>query len=174
MAGEMTRRGLLLTGAALAAMSPVPGAPALAALEAAPLPIWAVGTPGYYDGLIVRAATREEAILEWANIQGNIIGHYTDDDQWICDGVDPDAEAGVEVDDVSAVATVSPDASDEEVGFAIGWGWICDRCSYEASPGDWHVVEGKGVCHDCIEREEWRTIDPEYYADLIADDEDTP
>lgn len=181
----LTRRSLLLGATALAGTAALSGAlawpPTFAEImaekaaradqAAARLPAWVVGTPGDFDGQIIRAATEEDAIAEWLDdmwIQcecgdvldsGEVIGP---EDCYRCTH-SVEAERSTYFDDID-----NPKAGD---WLRAGMGAHCSRCGEETCD-EWngHAIGDEAVCEDCMALEDWRLADPERAAEMEAED----
>ena len=178
----LTRRSLLLGATALAGTAALPPvallaeslpAPATSAAEAtaARLPAWVVGTPGDFDGQVIRAATEEDAIAEWLDdmwIQcecgdvldsGEVIGP---EDCYRCTH-SVEAERSTYFDDID-----KPKAGD---WLRAGMGTHCSRCGYEVHvEAGGHAIGDEAVCEDCMTLEDWRIVDPARAAEMEAED----
>ncbi|WP_345820409.1 hypothetical protein ABC766_00060 [Methylobacterium fujisawaense] len=160
--------GAAATVAGLPAGASVPVAPVAKAVKP-PLPTWIVGTPGEWDHEIIRAASREAAVLM-----------RCDD----CEGADDEDFAGPDGCECEPClarsgyeATRVPEW-DGRPESSIGSGdWldrgseaICSRCDYETAKemGGWNI-NGKAVCEDCMTLADWDIVDPERAAELRAD-----
>lgn len=141
---SVTRRQLLMTGAAFAAAPIVPSLPAPAAsasmLAPSIKPVWIVGTPGEFDWKAIVADTIEDAISEYKDYSGFDDDPLSDDcdfSECVCrvpewDGRDPKK-------------ITSGD------WLCIGYGAICSRCDYETFPdAGARSIAGKAVCADCL------------------------
>ncbi len=166
----MTRRFLLAAAAVTAGASALPAPLAVESAPAivppAPLPAWCVGTPDQFNWRVIRAPTAEDAILEWRQEASGLSG---------CE-CEPGQEFGCEfcaTYDTEAVRTPSIDTiPDPKPGDWIraGLGAYCARCDNEAFAEGGAVALGDEViCEDCIEIDDWKTVDPARYAELMAD-----
>lgn len=176
----ISRRGFLLGTSAVAvaaALPGVPAAPAVAKVAAAPLPTWIVGTPGEWDHEVIRAATREAAIAFRAEA---------------CDFEDdPDADPNNGDGGPSCECYACTDRSGYEATRVAAWDgrpkgsitdcdWLeagfdarCDRCDDVATQEDnGRNVSGKAICGDCMTLADWDIVDPEYAAELRAEQAD--
>jgi hypothetical protein len=173
----MTTRRELLKGAVAVVASAVV-APPLAIISAAsesvaptaadPLLAFMVGTPGEHDGMHVMARSLEDAFKIWGENQYHLAG--TDECEQCFDKEHPDrgctcdptyyAKRFPKWDNLGHEATPAD-------WLRAGHGYICDRCGNEGGFGDGYVVEGDAVCIDCMTLDDWKTEDPELYAELI-------
>lgn len=169
----MTRRFLLAAAAVTAGALALP--PTFAAEAAAlphplpsppPMPAWCVGTPDAFDWRVIRAQTRDEAVLLWRQDESGMAS---------C-GCSPDEERECEfcgTADTEAVRTPSIDTIAEPTRgdwIRAGLGAYCARCDNEtfAECGG-HGVGDDAVCEDCMTPEDWQIADPERYAQMLAD-----
>ena len=169
----MTRRFLLAAVAVTAGASLLPAplaaqaAPAI--VPAAPLPAWCVGTSDEFNWSVIRAATAEEAILEWRQEASGLSACAC------APGEEGDCEF-CRTGDTDAVRTPSIDTiPDPKPGDWIraGLGAYCARCNNEAfAEGGAIGLGDEAICEDCIEPEDWKDADPARYAELMADAEE--
>lgn len=178
----ISRRALLLgtSAVAVAATLPaVPVAPAVAKVAKPVLPTWIVGTPGEWDGEVIRAATREAAVLlrcDECEFDGD------------ADANPADGEGGPECECETCYAGRGYEATRvaewdgrpmESIGggdwLDVGCEAICDRCSYETSEdAGGRNISGKAICEDCMTLADWDIVDPERAAELRAEQQDEP
>lgn len=171
----LNRRSLLASvGAAavvagLPAVANVPAVPAKAVKP--PVPTWIVGTPGEADHEVIRAATREAAIL----LRAEACEDDDDPDQPGCECC-----ACTDRDGYQATRVASWDGRPQEsIGDAdwlqAGFDTTCSRCGYEASreAGD-QIVSGKVVCCCCMKLADWEIVDLERAAEMRAEAPPTP
>ena len=174
-----TRRELLKGVAAVASATLVPPLSAVVAAPVAPpaekLLAFMVGTPGEHDGAHIWARDLKEAFQIWGEQQGHTAG--TDECEQCYDPENPDEGCTC---DPTYYAKRFPrwDNLDHEATPAdwlrAGQGYLCDRCGNEEGFGDGYVINGDAVCIDCMTLEDWKTEDPEHYAELVAEATDAP
>jgi len=170
-----TRRELLKGSAAVAAISVIPPIPVSAVqsaqVAAEPLVAFMVGTPGEHDGAHIMARNLKEAFQIWGEERGTMCG--TDECEQCFDrGDEPNrpctcdptyyAKRFPKWDNLGHEATPAD-------WLKAGLGYICDRCSNEEGFGDGYVIDGEAVCVDCMTLADWKTQDPEYYAEQIEE-----
>jgi hypothetical protein len=175
--GKLSRRALLLGTSAVAVAAVLPVAPVVQAVAkpvAPPLPTWIVGTPGEGDHYVIRALTYEDAV------------RFRCEPCWYAD--DPDPEEGVGGPDCECCDCTSNrgyeatrvQAWDGRRKDSItGGDWVeagfqadCSRCGYEATRDDnGRSIGGEAVCGDCMTLADWDIVDPEYAAELRAEQE---
>lgn len=177
MSASLHRRTFLaLSGAAVAATTmPYAAPPISAAVDVLPtkppIPTWIVGTPGEADAEVVRAITREAAILfraEECEVVESGDKPFEDCDCGACT-----ARWGYEATRISAWDGKPEDSITSEDWMKAGFETTCDRCGYECSydAGD-HAIDGKAVCDDCMTLADWDVVHPERAAELRAEMED--
>ena len=169
----MTRRFLLAAAAVTAGASALPAPLAAQAAPVvappAPLPAWCVGTPDKFNWQVIRAATAEDAILEWRQEASGLSA---------CACL-PGGEGECEFcwhSDLDAIRAPSIDTiPDPKPGDWIraGMGAYCARCDNEAfAEGGAIALGDDAICEDCIDPEDWKDADPARYAELMADAEE--
>ncbi|GAA0235697.1 hypothetical protein LNAOJCKE_0900 [Methylorubrum aminovorans] len=178
----LSRRALLLGTSAVAVAAAMPAAqiaPAVAKVAKPALPTWIVGTPGEWDGEVIRAATREAAIrlrCEECEFEDS-----PDADPASGEG-GPECECEACYEGRGYEATRVAEWDGRPVDTIGGGDWldvgreaICDRCNYETSEdAGGHNIGGKAVCEDCMTLADWDIVDPERAAELRAEQEDEP
>lgn len=169
-----TRRDLLKGAAAVATVSAIPSLPAVAvslspaAPASEPLVAFMVGTPGEHDGAHIWARNLKEAFQIWGEQQGTMCG--SDECERCFDRGEPERPCTC---DPTYYAKRYPkwDNLDHEATPAdwlkAGCGYMCDRCGNEEGFEDGYVIDGDAVCVDCMTLADWKTEDPEYYAEQI-------
>ncbi|WCS27282.1 hypothetical protein LOK46_10820 [Methylobacterium sp. NMS14P] len=171
---SVSRRAFLASAGAVAAVAglpagaSVPVAPIAKAVKP-PLPTWIVGTPGEWDHEIIRAATREAAVLlRCDECEGEDDEDFAGPDGCECE---PCLARG----NYEATRVTQWDGRPEaSIGSGdwldIGSEAICSRCDYEtAKEMCGHNVAGKAVCEDCMTLADWDIVDPEHAAELRAE-----
>ena len=165
---KINRRQLIIAGAAGFAAAALPSSSCLdVPIAAAPLPAWAVGTPGDWDWHAISAPTERAAKLLWCE---ETVGADT------CEG-GPVIADNCRCDFCQAFSSIEAQRRPEWDGkgvtvgdidwFESGFGTYCARCSYETDSGDGgHFVNGKAICIDCMAQEDWEVVDPEYAAEM--------
>lgn len=167
-----TSRRELLIGAGAGAVALAPALPATPAVAAPTLyPIWAVGIEDYPNWRMIAAETLERAIQLFKEDEGG--GLCEDCDGLRCAEIDPDGEcehAGVTGNAISPKC-VAPCESEGDIGADkadmknAGWTHNCDRCGYD-TPEDWEIVGDEAVCHECMEIDDWESVNPKHVAEL--------
>lgn len=166
----MNRRDFLMTSTAAAIAAAMPAPPAIA-LPKPLAPAWIVGTPGEYDWQFVRAATADDARLEWVR---DILCVDSCEEE----GSDPaecDCEFCYNLRGADATRMKRWDESPMEPTpgdwIEAGMGHTCNRCGEETHPDcGGRNVNGEAVCEDCLELADWDIIDPEIAAEMRAED----
>jgi hypothetical protein len=164
----VSRREALLLGASAVAMAALPVtrvAPSAVAAPTAPMPAWAVGTPGEFNfqHIIARTAVEAERIFR---------SEYCTDS---CEGEEecPCGDCDFCCLEVVADRVVVWDGK-EYVGsadwFEAGMGTHCARCGYETFPDTGYIVTGDVVCEDCMRLPDWDIVDPQRAADMREED----
>lgn len=176
----ISRRSLLLGTSAVAVAAALPAvqaAPAVAKVAKPPMPTWIVGTPGEWDHEVIRAATREAALL--LRCDECEFADEPDEEEGL-GGPNCECEFCIARHGYEATRVPSMDGKPVE---QIGSGdWLdakfcanCERCSYETDfDCGGHNVGGKAVCEDCMTLADWDIVDPERAAELRAEQEDEP
>lgn len=173
-----TRREFLaLTGGAVAASALPPSAVAAPVATPAPPPLfpaWEVGTEDWPNWRVIYAETEARAKQIFREESGGGICEGCDGIR--CAELDPDGEcenSSIEARGISEkVLTPKPfegDAgADKPMMKALGWWHHCDRCHYDEAT-DWEIVGDEAVCGDCMELEDWATVNPKYHAQLLEE-----
>ena len=154
----MTRRFLLASAGVTGAAAALPAVPAIAAApapEAPKLLSFIAGTEGEYNWLHIRAETAEQAAQFWLDDRG----------YWECEAPEMGASRDecechscamaqtVETERVSAFDDVPhPTGAD---WLRAGFGYLCERCSYEIDGFcGGHAIGDQAICDDCLTVEE--------------------
>jgi len=170
--GAISRRQLLTTVAATAAVAALPLISAVAdaplAAPAEVIPSWVVGSSGEFNWRHIVARTQREALRFFAEDLGDYDGEECghEDYQEGCECCE--AVCCYEVDRVprfDGKATIT--AAD---WLRANLGHICSRCSYETFREEGgHPVGDEAVCSDCMTLADWDVVDPERAAELRAE-----
>lgn len=174
---EITRRGALGLAVGAAASPLLPG-DVFAAIPAPPplplFPAWSVGVEDCMNWKMIFAETAERAMQLYREVDGNL-----------CEGCDGTrcAELNTEgdceysgLDAYKISAKVLPPETEGVHGPSLedmrgaGWSNHCDRHNDVAD--EWESVDGKVVCHDCMEIDDWREVNPKYHAELCEEREE--
>ena len=168
----MTRRFLLAAAAVTSASAALPSLPAIAAAPVAEAPkllSFIAGTEGEYDWRHIRAETPEQAAQRWLDEMG----------YWECEAPEtgiPREECechscgkaqSVQTERVAAFDNVAhPTGGD---WLRAGYGYLCDRCSYEVDGfNGGHAIGDLAICDDCLTAEERAEIDGAAEAEASA------
>lgn len=115
---------------------------------------FAVGTPGEYDWQAIKAASPEEAFIEWA------YEHWGDEEITY----DPEFVKRVpEWDDLETVEPVD--------WVSAGFGHYCTRCGYETDRDSGGRIVGREViCEECLTTSDRAICEPDRLAEDLADE----
>lgn len=164
----LTRRNAIALGAAAAAVTAI--APvAVMAVPVAPIPAWAVGTPGEFDW-IHALGTEHDARIEWLNSYHGVADCKDGGEQPRpeCDCEFCANYHGLEVERKECWDGIATPSRADWLRAELGT--LCSRCGAEAYREDGsHPIGDEAVCDDCMTPADWDTIDPERAAEMRAD-----
>ena len=159
----MDRREFLASAGAAAILPVAPsiGVPVTVGVDLSSKPsvtMWAVGTWGEYDWQPVAAESEDDAIRTVASWDGMICPE-TGKLEKAYDATRCEAWDNLKH---------HPTPAD---WLRAGMGHICDRCGYETASDDGEPIGDIAVCHSCMTVDDWEAIDPEYAAELRAEED---
>lgn len=171
---QLSRRELLVSAAAVAAVANIPAAIA-ATVPAEIIPSWAVGsTDGEWDWQRIVARTEAEAKHYWAGSWSAGKCNCKPGDGFECDYC-------CAMDRAEAVRKPVWDGKEKLTDgdwIRGGMGCYCSRCSSETySEENGHAIGDEAVCEDCMELADWDIADPERADEIrqeMIEDGDTP
>lgn len=178
----ISRRQALKLGAAAVAASALPTATSIVESIAAPetrplLPAFVVGTPGEYDWEFIRAATEDEAIIQW--LEQSKIAVTDECEAETCRCKDWRSATACEhfgQPDIEANRAEALDAIENPTPgdwMRAGFGYECSRCRHETHADDGgRGVGDEAVCEDCMTLADWEIVDPERARDMREEMED--
>ncbi|WLA80375.1 twin-arginine translocation signal domain-containing protein [Bradyrhizobium elkanii] len=164
---DLSRRDLLVGAAAVAAAVNIPAIVPAPIAAAEVIPAWAVGTPGEFNWQHVVARTADEAKRIFRA-------------EWVTDSCEGEEDSPCEecefcTLDVDVQRVHVWDGKRDVVGadwLDAGLGTYCGRCSYECfADNGAKNVNGEAVCEECMKLADWDIVDPEYAAELRAEQE---